>query len=252
MKNIINVILCGFCVVISAIAYSINPNGMNIKTRFEVPNGFQRVQSVSNSFEEYLQNLPLKPHNSEVLYYNGATKKNKNIYIAVINMSVGKADLQQCADAIMRLRGEYLFSQKRYSEIGFSYVKDSKKRLFSKQSDKSYAGFMKYMTTTFMYANTRSLKNDLTPKKYSDLQIGDVFIQSGNPYGHAVIVVDKIINMKSKEVQYLLAQSYMPAQEIQILLNPSKGNENPWYTISNNSTIQTPEWTFYSHDLRSF
>jgi diaminopimelate epimerase len=152
----------------------------------------------------------------------------------------------------MRLRGEYLYNQKRYSEIGFSYLKDGKKRMFSQQTDKSYKGFMKYMTTTFMYANTRSLKNDMTPKNIWSLNIGDVFIQSGNPYGHAVIVVDKIQHTTTKEIQYLLAQSYMPAQEIQILINPKKSNSNPWYTLSNTKEIVTPEWTFYSDDLRTF
>jgi len=245
-------ILLFFCITLPLKSQFVNQKGMTIKTRFVVPNGFQRVTSASNSFEEYLQNLPLKPNGSEVLYYNGTVKKNNNVYLAVIDMSVGKADLQQCADAVMRLRGEYLYTQKRYSEIGFSYLKDGKKRMFSQQTDKSYNGFMKFMTTTFMYANTRSLKNDLSPKNIWTLQIGDVFIQSGNPYGHAVIVVDKIQNNTTKEIQYLLAQSYMPAQEIQILLNPKKSNSNPWYTLSDTKEIVTPEWTFYTNDLRSF
>jgi hypothetical protein len=252
MKAVNYLILFGIFCCITVNAQFINSKGATIKTRFIVPKGFQRVQVEQNSFEEYLQNLPLKPDGSEVLYFNGAKKKNNNIYIAVVDMSIGKADLQQCADAIMRLRGEYLYFQNRYSEIGFSYVKDGKKRLFSQHKDKTYQGFMKYMTTTFMYANTRSLKNDLTPKSMNKLSIGDVFIQSGNPYGHAVIVVDKIVHQTSKEVQYLLAQSYMPAQEIQILLNPNKAINNPWYSVTSSTVIETPEWTFYSNDLRTF
>lgn len=245
-------ILLFWCTTYPLMSQYLNPKGNTIKSRFVVPEGFQRVTTKENSFEEYLQNLPLKPHGSEVLYFDGTIKKNNNVYVAVIDVSVGKADLQQCADAIMRLRGEFLFHQKKYSEIGFSYIKDGKKRMFSQQPDKSYKGFMKYMTTTFMFANTRSLKNDLSPKNIWSLQIGDVFIQSGNPYGHAVIVVDKIQNISTKEIQYLLAQSYMPAQEIQILLNPKKSNSNPWYTLSNANEIVTPEWTFFSDDLRSF
>lgn len=251
--NIVKYLILSFwCSTLPLMSQFLNPNGNTIKTRFVVPEGFQRVISKENSFEEYLQNLPLKPHGSEVLYFDGTVKKNKNVYVAVIDVSVGKADLQQCADAVMRLRGEYLYHKKRYAEIGFSYVKDGKKRMFSQHPDKSYKGFMKFMTTTFMYANTRSLKNDLSPKDIWSLQIGDVFIQSGNPYGHAVIVVDKIQHTKTKEIQYLLAQSYMPAQEIQILLNPKKTNSNPWYTLSNAKEIATPEWTFYAEDLRSF
>ena len=56
-----------------------------------------------------------------------------------------------------------------------------------------------------------------------DIEIGDVFIQTGNPYGHAIIIVDVAIN-KNKEKIFMLAQSYMPAQEIHILKNPNNNN----------------------------
>jgi hypothetical protein len=83
------------------------------------------------------------------------------------------------------------------------------------------------------------------------MKIGDVFIQKGNPYGHAVIVVDMLDNKKTKQKMYMLAQSYMPAQETQILLNPSSTQTSPWYMLEE-GVIQTPEWTFNSKDLRRF
>ena len=48
----------------------------------------------------------------------------------------------------------------------------------------------------------------------TSMQIGDVLIQGGSP-GHAVIVVDMAENPATGEKLYLLAQSYMPAQDIQ-------------------------------------
>lgn len=54
------------------------------------------------SFAEYLRNLPLKPHGTKVKYYNGEEKPN-DVYVAVIDIDVGTRDLQQCADAVIRL-----------------------------------------------------------------------------------------------------------------------------------------------------
>jgi len=53
---------------------------------------------------------------------------------------------------------------------------------------------------------------------------------------------------KNGEKKYMLAQSYMPAQETQILLCPASGG--PWYGLPNGSTISTPQWTFDTSDLR--
>ena len=53
------------------------------------------------------------------------------------------------------------------------------------------------------------------------MQIGDVLIQGGSP-GHAVIVVDMAENPATGEKLYLLAQSYMPAQDIQSAGEPER------------------------------
>ena len=70
--------------------------------------------------QRYLQNLPLKPAGSKVHLYNGV-EKDDIFYDAVVDMDIGNKDLQQCADAVMRLRAEYLFAQKRFDEIGFHF-----------------------------------------------------------------------------------------------------------------------------------
>ena len=50
-----------------------------------------------------------------------------------------------------------------------------------------------------------------------NIEIGDVFIQGGFP-GHAIIVVDLAENEVGEKC-FLVAQSYMPAQEIHVLKN---------------------------------
>ncbi len=84
----------------------------------------------------------------------------------------------------------------------------------------------------------------------NDIQIGDVFIQGGSP-GHAVIVVDMAIDSNQNKV-FLLAQSYMPAQDIQILTNPNDRKLSPWYKVNFEGDLETPEWTFKKSDLKRF
>ena len=83
------------------------------------------------------------------------------------------------------------------------------------------------------------------------MQIGDVFIRAGSPYGHAVIVVDMAENDTTGEKVYMLAQSYMPAQDIQILVNREEREISPWYRLGE-GPVETPEWTFSPADLRRF
>ncbi|MBN2484343.1 MAG: DUF4846 domain-containing protein [Bacteroidales bacterium] len=223
--------------------------------RIKLPEGYVRIEEKPGTFGYFLQNLVLLPKGSKVFYYNGLPKINQRVHVAVIDLDVGKRDLQQCADAVMRLRGEFLYSQKRHSEIAFHFVSDGKPRYFLGYSagDTAYKAFRKYMDYVFSYANTRSLHGQLQKVASIDsMRIGDVFIQKREPYGHAVIVVDMAVNKTDGSKIYLLAQSYMPAQSIHILTNPVDKQLSPWYAISLSDEIITPEWVFNKDDLRRF
>lgn len=231
----------------------INPTGKTIETRFKTPKNYMRVPLTTTHFGSYLRKLPLKPFNSPVKYYDGREKYNNNVYISVVDMEIGTRDLQQCADAVMRLRGEYLFAQKRLNDIHFNFISDGKPRYFKEYAngDHSYKKFRKYMNYIFAYANTASLRKELAKvTDINDIQVGDIFIQQGNPFGHAVIVVDVAKNEQGEKI-FMVAQSYMPAQETQILINRKNEQLSPWYTAKS-GTIYTPEWTFESTDLRRF
>lgn len=230
----------------------IKSEGKTISERFELPEGFTPTLVSANSFEEYLRNLPLKPIDAQVHLFDGRIKANHQVYCSVVDQEIDPVDLQQCADAVMRLRGEYLFAQKKFDLIKFNFLSDGKPRYFKEyaKGDYSYKKFRAYMKYIFSYANTASLKKELMPVgDIQNIQIGDVFIQSGNPYGHAVIVVHLIEN-KSGEKKMMLAQSYMPAQETQILVNRNDNN-SPWYPVKS-GVVSTPEWEFHSSDLRRF
>ena len=248
----------------------INKEGTVLAERFNVPKGYRRIEAEDGSFGRYLRNLELKPHGSKVMFYNGSTKENRGVYEAVVNMDIGKKNLQQCADAIMRLRGEYLYGRGDYDEIHFNFTNgfrvdyskwiegyrvkiNGNNTSYIKKSQKSntYNDFRNYMELIFMYAGTLSLSKELEDVDLENMQIGDVFIQGGSP-GHAVIVVDMAVGNKSDKKLFMLAQSYMPAQDIQILANPKDDDMSPWYPLEDVERIVTPEWTFNKDNLKRF
>ncbi|WP_262919282.1 DUF4846 domain-containing protein [Niabella hibiscisoli] len=83
------------------------------------PAGSKRIDCKEGSFGHWLRKVTLKSGN-EVFLFNGRLKPNQQAQYAVMDISVGKRDLQQCADAVMRLRAEFLFDQKRFSDIVFA------------------------------------------------------------------------------------------------------------------------------------
>lgn len=242
----------------SGIANSVNEKlisktGNTIKTRFSVPEGYNRIEAPQNSFHAFLQDLPLKEYGTEVLYYNGKVKKNQNVYCSVVDLPIGDRNLHECADAVMRLKADYLFQQKKYAEIHFNFLSDGKPRYFKDYANGDYSEkkFRSYLNWVFAFANSASLHDEMKPvDNIQNIQPGDVLIQKKNPYGHAVIVVDMAKDADGKKI-VLLAQSYMPAQEIQILINSNDADISPWYHLEEGD-IHTPEWEFVSGHLRRF
>lgn len=250
----------------------VNPAGMTVADRFPPPAGFQRSSYAPERFGFYLQRQPLKPHGSKVMLYNGEEKRNQRAHAAVLDVDVEARDLQQCADAIMRLRAEYLYERQRYDDLHFNFVSGFKAeyarwrkgdRIWVKGNQvgwkagqgatPGYAAFRRYLTMVFSYAGTASLVHELQPKSKEQIEVGDVLIRGGSP-GHAVIVVDKAVSSATGEVLVLLAQSYMPAQDIHVLVNPAQPNGNPWYSVDSDfgATINTAEYTFEDGALRGF
>ena len=232
------------------------------------PANYSRVTVTKDSFAGWLRDLPLKPRDTPVYLYNGKKKWRQDVHYRVVDIDTGKGDLQQCADAAMRLRAEYLFSRKAFNKIRFNFVNgfnadystwrkgyrvvvSGNRCRWEKKAgvDDGYESFRKYMRVVFTYANTHSLSLEMAPvRDVRDIRIGDLFIEGGFP-GHAVIVVDMAKSSDGGRV-FLLAQSYMPAQDIHILKSPF--SISPWYDIGFGDRLETPEWTFKKTDLKRF
>ncbi len=239
--------------------------------RIPLPHGYRRIPLEPGSFEHWLRHLPLKKGSPPVFLHDGTPKPNQDAHAAVVDIDVGHRDLQQCADAIIRLRAEYLFASGAGQAIVFNFTSGDPARfrdwargmrprlrgntvswVRSSKKDRSYRNFRDYLNTVFVYAGSYSLEKELNPvRELSGMKIGDVFIQGGFP-GHAVLVADMAIHEISGRKIFLLVQSYMPAQDIHILKNPGNQDMSPWYALDFGSRLQTPEWTFRNTDLRRF
>ncbi len=249
---------------------TVNPDGNTIATRFTPPPDFARTELPAASFGAYLRSLPLKPDGTAVHLYNGQRKNRQDVHAAVVDLPIGRRDLHQCADAVMRLYAEHLWARKQYHRIHFNFTNGFRadytrwrngERIRVQGNDvewvpgpgfsDAYADFWSYLEMVFAYAGTLSLASELTPVEPDDLRIGDVFIQGGSP-GHAVLVVDLVEQPQTGQRRFLLAQSYMPAQEIHVLKHPSAPNHSPWYSLEATETLITPEWRFSADAIKRF
>lgn len=209
-----------------------------------LPKGFSRIALDAASFGEWLRNFPLKESRS-VYLYNGMLKSNQLAQFAVLNLSTGNKDLQQCADVVMRLRAEFLYEQKKYNLISFSDNNGTNYRL---PEPVNRILFDKYLEKIFSWCGTLSLEKQLKAVDIASIVPGDIFIKGGSP-GHAAIVMDVAINNNGQKI-YLLANGYMPAQDVHIVVNPGNKNLSPWFAMDANSRINLPEWSFTARQLR--
>src|SRR4029078_1039254 len=91
-----------------------------LESRFAPPPGARRVEVQAGSFGAWLRGLPLLPERSPVMLFDGTKKPRQDVHAAVVDIDVGTRDLQQCADAVMRLRAEWLFAAGRTPESAFN------------------------------------------------------------------------------------------------------------------------------------
>jgi len=242
----------------------------SVRSRFAAPSGFRRIDATEGGFAAWLRGLPLKPDKGVVLLHDGQPKADQVSHVAVIDIDVGTKDLQQCADAVIRLRAEYLYSLGKYDAIHFRFTSGDVARYSdwrrgmrpkvkgnrvtwsrSVRADDSYGTFRKYLDVVFTYAGTMSLSKELkSVEDANSVRPGDVWIDAGSP-GHAVIVLDVVQHESSDQRRMLLAQSYMPAQQIHVLINP-KNADSCWYDVSASGDLVTPHWRFRANQLKRF
>jgi hypothetical protein len=236
-----------FKVLLISILLLVNVKAERVLDRFHPPAGYLQCNVSQGSFSEWLGVLPLKPAGTHTLTYRGDIARTDAFTAAVVDISVGVQDLQQCADAVMRLRGEYLYHQKEYKAIVFNftggfrcdyvhyaegYRYHNDRWVLRASRDYGYKTFMEYMNMVFTYAGTVSLQKELEAvTDVNSLKAGDIFIRGGSP-GHCLIVLDVVENSRHRKL-FLLAQSFMPAQNIQIV----QADGSPWFSLDKPANI---------------
>ena len=216
------------------------------------------------SWAYFLQHLEVV--DSPVVDYRGKKVRQQSKSAGIIPYDIGSRDLQQCADALIRLRAEYLFENKRHDEIGFHFVsgdyysyKDycSGKRPVPAgngikfiQSDKAtviHSSLRKYLDIVYTYASTISLARN--QETASEFEVGTMVIYPGSP-GHCSIIIDEGRNGEGEKV-FRLAEGYTPAQSIYVLRNPDKEGVDPWHKLEK-GPIETASYTFSTYQLKKF
>ncbi|MCA9665798.1 MAG: hypothetical protein KC503_09430 [Myxococcales bacterium] len=239
-----------------------------LSARFAAPGGFERVETKRGSYGWWLRHLPLRAKGTPVRSYRGREilPGDHKALAAVVDMDVGRRDLQQCADTLMRVRGEYHFAsgkprRTRFLWAGgrrFGYahwiegkrpVKQGRRWVFAKKARacRGYRCFRRYLT--YMFAWTGTIHQMGEQRVRGALRIGDFFIQGGSP-GHVVVIVD-LARDKHGKLKAMIAQGYMPAQDMHVMRAP---DGSPWFDLVPGSPVRTPIWSnrFEWKQLRRF
>ena len=228
-----------------------------LEQRFAPPAGFTRVDLEPDSFGAWLRRIPLTKPDTPVLSYDGRVilpSGHRNL-AAVTTLDTGKRDLQQCADAIMRLHAEWLWHRGRAAEASYptgagpipwsrylagAYPR-AKGNTFEwgqgRARSNSHKTYRAYSDVVASWANTVSLARTASKPDRAEVRPGDFFILPGGP-GHTVLILDLAKSAAGRQLA-LLGQSFMPAQNFQVL-RPSR--DGPWFELDPEHGVDTPFW----------
>ena len=255
----------------TAITYVVKPSyineaGATVSERIKLPESFVRSVYPAGSFQKYLQDYQLKEFGSKVINYDGSEYGYQKGHVGVLEIPVPSNGLQQCADALMRIRAEYLWDKNRKDEIGFNFTSghycswkkyaegyrpkvNGSSVSFHKTAaaNATKESFYNYLNLIYTYAGTQSLYDELPEvTSVKDIEVGDMLIYPGSP-GHVIMVVEMATNDLGEKL-FIFAQGNTPAQSVHMLKNPNNSGLSPWYEIELGAYLEIP--TYYFNEVK--
>ncbi len=235
------------------------------------PSGFSRAETAPGSFASFLRGLPLRDQAAEVHAYDGSVLRGADDHrvFAVAELDVSPIDVQQCADSVIRLHAEWLWSRSEKSKIGYHFLSgdfatydryaagerpqvDGNRVRWSTSASPGddRKTFRRYLDMVFNYASTISLAHRTAKIGWAELQAGDFIVLPGGP-GHAILILDVASDADGRRVA-LLGQGFMPAQDFHVLESGEAG-VSPWFSLEGEA-VDTPFWPapFPRSSLRRF
>ena len=176
-----------------------------------------------------------------------------------MRLDVGRGDLQQCADSVIRLHAEYLWASGHAEAAAYHFTSGDRSAWTDWRDGERFAvsgsrvdrvrgepssgrvGYRAWLQHLFRYAGTRSLRldTDAVPSG-SALRAGDVFVEPGSP-GHAVLLLDVAEDTAGHRVA-LVGQGFMPAEEFHVVRS-ERALDGVWFRLPDDGeTLVTPSW----------
>lgn len=260
MKTFKKILLGLLAVILVVAAYLIycvkesNPKGYATIGDIPAPSGYERISSDDAGYAEYLRSLPLKGKGSKVKLYTGGDAHLQVLSYAVVDMPL-LSNAEQCADACIRLRAEYLYNAGRYGSIHFEDVNGKTQHYGGGASRKS---FESYLRRVYGVASTFSLDKEMKTRKLKDMQPGDIFVypataRPGHKLGHAIMVVDVAQNPKTGKKAFLLAEGNTPARDMHILNNLEHPFRSPWFILDEDTDdLLLSVFYYHADELKHF
>jgi len=228
-----------------------------LDARFPPTAGATRLELPPDSFGAWLRGLPVRLDRAEVHTYRGAPIHSRAE--AVVLLDLGRGDLQQCADTIIRLHAEYLWAVGRADGAAYHFTSGDRSswrawrrgQRFAVSGSRvvrlpglprhndhdTYRGWLQYV---FRYAGTRSMPLDSRQvAEDEELAPGDFFDRPGSP-GHVVLLLDVAVLPDGRRMG-LVGQGYTPAQDLHVLRADEPYGSGAWFWLPGSSDSITGE-----------
>ncbi|MEO0813976.1 MAG: DUF4846 domain-containing protein, partial [Myxococcota bacterium] len=106
--------------------WTVSSDSMSLRERVPTEEGHRRGPETARA--RFFRSLPVKAGRPEVRLFDGRRKSNQLAHHLVFDIDVGRRDLQQCADAAMRLWAEMLWARGESEAVCFRFTSGDRAR----------------------------------------------------------------------------------------------------------------------------